>query len=161
MKFCCTSFGLEMAVFLDICTTSGQSKYATVSFKTWLAPCPISTVKVDHLCGQKRSVAGGKTLINLRMLLEINLLPKMKLTISMYTLSLSSSRFYTSVSVPLGVSKMLKGLCCNYMFWNIPTVTLHPLVTASLNPASIPQYSPQNVSHLVHTDYTKFSKMLY
>lgn len=34
MKFCCTSLLLEMAVFLDICTTAGQSKYATVSFKT-------------------------------------------------------------------------------------------------------------------------------
>ena len=34
IKFCCTSFGLEMAVFLDICTTSGRSKYAIVSSET-------------------------------------------------------------------------------------------------------------------------------
>lgn len=77
------------------------------------------------------------------MLLEIYLLPNMKITIDMYTFSLSSTRFYASVSVPLGVFKMLEVLCCNYTFWNISTVTLHPLLTAPLNPASIPQYNPK------------------
>lgn len=74
------------------------------------------------------------------MLLEIDSLPKMKLAINMYKFSLSYSRFYASVLVPLGIFKMPEGLCCDYTFWDICTVNLHPLVTASLNPASIPQY---------------------
>ena len=63
--------------------------------------------------------------------------------------------------VPLGGLKVLEALCCDYTFWNISRVILHPLVTASLNPARVPQYNLQKVFHLVDNDNIKFSKMLY
>lgn len=87
------------------------------------------------------------------MLLEIDLNPQRKLASNIHTFSFSSSRLTQQVS--LGVFKMPEGQCCKY----IPEYTyiVPPLVIASLISASI----PQNVSYLVHNNYTKFSKMLH